>query len=391
MASQYKTIAGVKYERGLLELAEAEVQKGGGCLLKAAAVKLWEDALDGGRVTATEQRTLRHILSVHKVHKQAKDFFELKLEEQAEFTARRATQAPSSTQYYTYIDGMRFDRALLEQAEGFAKQGSIRIEQAAQLWANAHDGRGVTPTERRTLEYALNALPFQSDARQLLTGLLKSEGGAALPAPAQRGVLTDRSSGDAGQALMLSEGEGSRAWWSSVIPSTLARIQGWLAPGSKKRPRDGDDAEEESERRLAKARRDETTITSHEQAVATARPTGRPAGVESLGSELQQLLVEQGFLASEISSLAALEWPRATAEADLARQKAKAAAEVDRILACGTANEILGDGSREEQQKEFKRIALLLHPDKGIVHADDDRAALAMRLALAATQRMRRT
>merc|ERR1712008_323080 len=78
----------------------------------------------------------------------------------------RATRATSSTQYYTYIDGMRFDRALLEQAEGFAKQGAIQIEHAGQLWASAHDGRGVTATERRTLEYALNALPFQNDAKQ---------------------------------------------------------------------------------------------------------------------------------------------------------------------------------------------------------------------------------
>lgn len=390
MASQYKTIAGVKYERGLLELAEAEVQRGGGCLLKAAAVKLWEDAMDGGRVTATEQRTLRHILSVHKVRKDAKDFLELKLKAQAELTTGPTTKATATSQYYTHIAGMRFDRALLEQAEGFAKLGLIRLEQAAQLWANAHDGKGVTAVERQTLEYALKTLPFKSDARQLLARLVL-EGGAALPVPTQRGALTGMSSEASCQELMLSsEGEGSRPWWSAVIPNTLAKIQNWLAPGSKKRLKD-DDAEEEFEQRPVKVRKDGAATVSHELAVVAARPPVCPATAESLRPELRQLLVEQGFLASDTSALAALEWPGAAAEADQARQRAKAAAEVDRILASRTAQEILGGGSREEQQKEFKRIALLLHPDKGIVQTDDDRASLAMRLALAAAQKIRRT
>jgi len=248
----------------------------------------------------------------------------------------------------------------------------------------------------------------------LLARLLKLEGGTALPASGQRGALSAQSSEASVQELMLSsKAEGSRPWWSSIIPSTLAKIQGWLAPGDKKRLRDGDDAEEEPERRLvpsdkkrlrdgddaeeesehrlSKARREGAAMASPEQAPVAAPPTSPPTAEESLGPELRQLLVEQGFLASDTSSLAALEWPGAAAEADLVRQKARAAAEVDRILACRNAQEILGGGSREDQQKEFKRVALLLHPDKGIVQPDDNRATLAMRLALAAMQQMRRT
>merc|ERR1719195_2317913 len=113
---------------------------------------------------------------------------------------------------------------------------------------------------------------------------MKSEGGAALPASAHRGMLTAGSSAS-GQELMPSDGEGSRPWWSSA----LSKLQGWLAPDSKKRLRDGHDAEEDSERRPAKARRDRADAASHEQAVVAARPAARPAAVESFGPELHRL------------------------------------------------------------------------------------------------------
>ena len=48
MPSYYKQIKGIKYDKGLLEVAEKlTTGKGDGRISKADAVKLWEDAKDG--------------------------------------------------------------------------------------------------------------------------------------------------------------------------------------------------------------------------------------------------------------------------------------------------------------------------------------------------------
>lgn len=68
-------------------------------------------------------------------------------------------------------------------------------------------------------------------------------------------------------------------------------------------------------------------------------------------------------------------------------RKSLAFAEVDRILASRQVSEILGAGPKRQQQQEFHRIVNLLHPDKGIVSTDDERASLALRLTFAARRR----
>eukprot|EP00931_Biecheleriopsis_adriatica_P083374 TRINITY_DN5696_c0_g1_i1.p1 TRINITY_DN5696_c0_g1~~TRINITY_DN5696_c0_g1_i1.p1 ORF type:complete len:354 (-),score=55.51 TRINITY_DN5696_c0_g1_i1:448-1509(-) len=65
-------------------------------------------------------------------------------------------------------------------------------------------------------------------------------------------------------------------------------------------------------------------------------------------------------------------------------RKMSAAAEVERILTSQNVSDILGCCIRSEQRQAFRRIAQLLHPDKGLVAPDDARAALALRLAFAA-------
>merc|ERR1712232_197991 len=66
--------------------------------------------------------------------------------------------------------------------------------------------------------------------------------------------------------------------------------------------------------------------------------------------------------------------------------KAKAVAEIDRILASKKVSDILGVGTKKEQRQEFHRMFHLLHPDKGLVSVDDARANHALRLAFAARQ-----
>merc|ERR1712137_1362375 len=66
--------------------------------------------------------------------------------------------------YYKIIDGVKYDRALLEAAEAFAKDGQVGYPEAKELWKDAEDGAGVTDTEKATLEYAMKAYKFSQKA-----------------------------------------------------------------------------------------------------------------------------------------------------------------------------------------------------------------------------------
>merc|ERR1711924_298102 len=89
---------------------------------------------------------------------------------------------------------------------------------------------------------------------------------------------------------------------------------------------------------------------------------------DKLCPDLQKLLAElNGKGDGSILQLECPVAPPAAEEMERAAQRKKAQAEIDRILAARTASELLGTGSKEDQRREFKRLALLLHPDKGFV------------------------
>lgn len=76
-----------------------------------------------------------------------------------------------SNNQYKFIDKVRYERDLLEAAEEFEKKdGRIDISEARKLWELANDGRGVTPTERRTLEYILKHNKLTVPASKYLQG-----------------------------------------------------------------------------------------------------------------------------------------------------------------------------------------------------------------------------
>merc|ERR1711862_460020 len=69
---------------------------------------------------------------------------------------------------------------------------------------------------------------------------------------------------------------------------------------------------------------------------------------------------------------------------DILAMKTEAAAEVKRINAAKDLSDVLGGGTLEEQRRRFKRIARLLHPDKGVLGAYDTHVDNALRRAMAA-------
>ena len=77
--------------------------------------------------------------------------------------------------YYKVIDGVKYDRSLLDTASKSVEgQGDGRISEAdvRTLWNAAKDGRGVTDIERSTLRYIYTNYVLTGTADILLLKLL---------------------------------------------------------------------------------------------------------------------------------------------------------------------------------------------------------------------------
>jgi len=163
---QYVEIDGERYDRSLVDLASELLDgKSSGKLGKAEAAKLWRDAKDGAGVTETERKTLSYIMNTFELTPDAKAF----LKEQIEV-------APSGSGYYAALGGRTrnqadvvVDREMWDAIQLMAKDGKIDLTEARKIWADALDGPGVTPTEKRTLEKALKDFEFTKGARDFLT------------------------------------------------------------------------------------------------------------------------------------------------------------------------------------------------------------------------------
>lgn len=136
--SYYKVIDGAKYDRELLDAAEDMAADGQ--ISEQEMKDLWAQAEDGPGITPTEKRTLEHIRDTMKLTPNAQAFINSVMEKKP-------------TSYYKQINGVKYDRELLEHADEFAADGQISEKEIKELWAEAEDGPGITDTERRTLEY----------------------------------------------------------------------------------------------------------------------------------------------------------------------------------------------------------------------------------------------
>lgn len=199
--SYYKVIDGEKYDRELLESIEKAAADGQ--VGYPEAKKLWHEAEDGNGVTDTEKATLRYAMKTYKFSEKATHFLETYL------------NVGTHKSYYKTIDGVKYDRELLEHAQVFAADGQVSWKEAKQLFEDASDGKGITGTEKNTLEYVLKTLKFTDKARTYLEGQLK------LDAPASYykvidGVKYDHALlleiEDAAKDGQISEAEAQRLW-----------------------------------------------------------------------------------------------------------------------------------------------------------------------------------
>ena len=73
------------------------------------------------------------------------------------------------TSYYKQIDGIKYDRGLLERADTIVTEhDKITLKYAKELWEDAEDGNVVTECEQRTLQYILENYECNSSAKKFL-------------------------------------------------------------------------------------------------------------------------------------------------------------------------------------------------------------------------------
>lgn len=212
--SYYKVIDGTKYDRALLEAIEkyaADGQVG-----YPEARRLWEEAKDGRGVTDTEKATLSYAMKTYKFTEKATKFLETYL------------SVGTAKSYYKVIEGVKYDRELLEQAQMFAADGQISWSEAKQLFDDASDGKGLTGTEKNTLEYALKTLKFTDKARKYLEGQLtvgdpKSYYKVIDGAKYDHALLLEAE--DAAKDGQISEAEATRLWTAAVDGKGVTAIE----------------------------------------------------------------------------------------------------------------------------------------------------------------------
>jgi len=77
------------------------------------------------------------------------------------------------TSNYVQIDGVKYERSLLDTADKAVADGQISVKEATELYTSACDGPGITETEMRTLDIILKTYKFTDKARETLEGKLK--------------------------------------------------------------------------------------------------------------------------------------------------------------------------------------------------------------------------
>lgn len=172
MPNPYKVVNGKTCEVELLDLG-AQLTRGGPLDLQGARL-LWENALDGNKVTEREKNSILHIMT-KGLTDAAREFLEHWLNEK---TASKLIGSQTER-----VDGVSCDRSMLRVAEHFQKRAGpgrpLCVRGAEGVWFSALDGRGVTRREKDTLAVILRKYDFDEPGRAFLESKLSWMGVAA--------------------------------------------------------------------------------------------------------------------------------------------------------------------------------------------------------------------
>ncbi|MCA9031931.1 MAG: hypothetical protein KDA66_14045, partial [Planctomycetaceae bacterium] len=86
--------------------------------------------------------------------------------------------------YYKVIDGLNYDRGILELAEALQGQsvGDLDLTDAEKLLDRVLDGGATTEVEQRSVQYILDHYQWTKSAREWLTKNTPTQSQAAIPA-----------------------------------------------------------------------------------------------------------------------------------------------------------------------------------------------------------------
>ena len=159
MGQYYQIINGKRYNASLIRNAEFRTRGvGDGRISVQDAQDLWQLAMDGGRITEIEEETLNYLLESLNWTAAARAYIQEEL----------AKEVEKIKSYYKIIDGLRYDRKILNEADARVQgQGDGRISQddAEFLLPLFGDFGDVTIIEERSLQYLLENYQW-TDAAQ---------------------------------------------------------------------------------------------------------------------------------------------------------------------------------------------------------------------------------
>ena len=197
--SYYKTIDGKHYDREMLEIAdEAVAGVGDGRISVEDAQKLLGAVKDANKYTDIEKATMKYIRENYKFTYAADQWFRTEIRKWAATKVKENDENPKPTDrarpnefvpsksYYIIIDGEHYVRSLLEAADVRLEgkgEGLISEEDFQQIIELSRDGKGITETEMRTLEYislkynltTKAGLWFKEHLEQLRSEVIKSK------------------------------------------------------------------------------------------------------------------------------------------------------------------------------------------------------------------------
>ncbi len=160
MSNYYALIDGKRYDASLINNAIFRARGvGDGRISVQDAQYLWQLAKDGGRVTEIEEDTMAYLLAEFNWTDAAKAWLDKEM----------SLEVKKIKSYYRVIDGLRYDRKILEEAgRRVAGQGDgrISVDDAEMLLPLFGDFGDVTIVEERTLEYLLTNYKWTPEAKK---------------------------------------------------------------------------------------------------------------------------------------------------------------------------------------------------------------------------------
>jgi uncharacterized tellurite resistance protein B-like protein len=152
----YKVIEGIRYDSSLLEQAEALTQgSGDGRISFEDAQQLFNEAMDGGKITRVERRTLHHIFEQFKLTDKARSWL--------------------AQHMFVIIGELHYDNDLIEAAKLAVEgrgDGRVSLDDAELIWRMVEGDAKITEIERRTIRYILKEFKCTEPAVAFLEGKL---------------------------------------------------------------------------------------------------------------------------------------------------------------------------------------------------------------------------